>query len=56
MQLSALSTLDGRIRISMTISFGGQRPLSLYSRVLKARNYEGSVASGQTLSHKSNLF
>jgi hypothetical protein len=53
MQLSALSTLDGRIRISMTIRFGG---LSLYSRVVKARNYEGSVASGQTLSHKSNLF
>ena len=56
MQLSALSTLDGRIRISMTISFGGQRPLSLSSRVLKAMSNEGSEASSQTISHKSNLF
>ena len=31
-------------------------PAALYGRVLKARNYEGCVASGQHPSHNSNLF
>jgi hypothetical protein len=36
--------------------FGTDNVRQRYSWVLKARNYEGSVASGQNTSHNSNLF